>query len=376
MPVTSKSDLGELNQFALIMTNMFQTLTERQERILDLVIRTYIRTGVPVGSKVLVDLYELDFSSATVRNELAALGEMGYLVQLHTSAGRMPTETGYRYFVQKLLGEFRLPLHEREMIRHQFHQARLDMNQWMQLAAAILAHTSHGASFVTAPQRRINHFKHLQLISTQGRLVLMILVLMGGEVNQQMLTLAEPVAQARLSLVAQRLNDLYANATFEEVAALSSNLEPLAADVTRLVLDVLRRADNRAISDIYRDGLVNLLEDEGTRQAVRVLEERTLLADVISGTRTDGARGVQVLIGGEGRWDELKDCAIILSRYGVTEQFSGTVAVIGPTRMSYGRNVAAVRYVADLMSGLVYEYYMDELPAGKPNNEIGVTIHE
>ncbi|MBK7177065.1 MAG: heat-inducible transcription repressor HrcA [Chloroflexi bacterium] len=353
---------------------MFQTLTDRQERILDLVIRTYIRTGIPVGSKMLVEIYDLDVSSATVRNELAALGEMGYLVQMHTSAGRLPSETGYRYFVQKLLGEFRLPLNERQMIRHQFHQARLDMNQWMQLAAAILAHTSQGASFVTAPQRRINQFKHLQLISTQGRLVLMILVLTGGEVNQQMLTLAEPLPQGRLSAVAQRLNDLYSNAAYDEIVALGNYTDTLEAEVTRLILDVIQRADNRAISDIYRDGLVNLLENEGTRQAVKVLEERTLLADVISGTQTAGSRGVQVLIGGEGRWEELKDCTIILSRYGVMEQFSGTVAVIGPTRMMYGRNVAAVRYIADLMSGLVYEYYMDELPTGELKQNFGVEL--
>ena len=348
---------------------MFETLTERQERILDLVTRTYIETGMPVGSNTLVERFEMRVSSATVRNELAALGELGYLVQLHTSAGRIPTEMGYRYFVQKLLGEFRLPMHEQQMIRHQFHQSRLDLNQWMQLAAAILSHTSQGASFVTAPQRRVNRFKHLQLISTQDRLVLMIVVLVGGEVTQQMLTLAEPLPQTRLSLVADRLNELFANAGFEEIQAMANRLDTLEHEVTGLILDVIKRTDSPAISNFYRDGLVNLLEDEGTRQAVRVLEERNLLADVISGSDSINNLGVQVLIGGEGRWEELKDCTIILSRYGVVEQFSGTVAVIGPTRMPYGRNVAAVRYVADLMSGLVYDYYLEGLPEAIPVNE-------
>lgn len=343
---------------------MFQPLTDRQEHILDLVIRTYIETGMPVGSNTLVDRFEMGVSSATVRNELAALGELDYLVQLHTSAGRIPTEMGYRYFVQKLLGEFRLPMHEQQMIRHQFHQSRLDLNQWMQLAAAILSHTSQGASFVTAPQRRVNRFKHLQLISTQDRLVLMIVVLAGGEVTQQMLTLAEPLPQARLSTVAERLNGLFTNFGHEEIQAVLPRLDTLESEVTSLILDVIKRADSRAISNFYRDGLVNLLEDEGTRQAVRVLEERNLLADVISGSDSLNNLGVQVLIGGEGRWEELKDCTIILSRYGVVEQFSGTVAVIGPTRMPYGRNVAAVRYVADLMSGLVSDYYLEGLPEG------------
>ena len=185
---------------------MSESLTDRQEKILGLVVRNYISSGQPVGSKTLVNQYDLDVSSATVRNELALLDEMGFLVQLHTSAGRIPTEVGYRYFVQKLLGEFRLPVHERQMIRHQFHQARLDLDQWMRLAAAILARTSLSASFVTAPRPRSNRFKHMQLISTQGRLVLMILVLYGGEVKQQMLTLAEPLSQARLSLAASSMN--------------------------------------------------------------------------------------------------------------------------------------------------------------------------
>ncbi|MEZ4590379.1 MAG: heat-inducible transcriptional repressor HrcA [Chloroflexota bacterium] len=339
---------------------MFETLTDRQEKILGLVVRNYVETGQPVGSKTLVEQYDLDVSSATVRNELAALDEMGYLVQMHTSAGRIPTEVGYRYFVQKLLGEFRLPLHEQQMIRHQFHQARLDLEQWMQLAAAILARTSLGASFVTAPRPRSNRFKHLQLISTQGRLVLMILVLYGGEVKQQMLTLAEPISQARLSAVADRMNALLVDASYDEaVVRLGHHLDELESDVAKLTLDVLRRSDTRTISDIYRDGLMNIVDDAATRQAVRVLEERTLLANVLAETQTS-QDGVQVVIGGDGRWEELKDCSIILSRYGVADQFSGTVAVIGPTRMSYGRNVAAVQYVANLMSGFVYDYYLEE----------------
>lgn len=338
---------------------MLHPLSDRQETILRLVVRTYVETGQPVGSKTLVENYDLNISSATVRNELATLDDLGYLLQQHTSAGRVPTELGYRYFVQKLLGEFHLPTHEQQMIRHQFHQARLELNQWMQLAAAILSRTSHGASFVTAPYTRANRYKHLQLIATQGRLVLMILVLHSGEVKQQMLTLAEPLPQSRLSFATNHLNELYENATYHEIRKLPAQLDTLEQEVTSLVLDILVRTDNRSISEIYRDGLINLLENEGTRQAVRVLEERTLLANVISEALVPESSGVQVVIGGEGRWEELKECTIIMARYGVPDDFSGTVAVIGPTRMAYGRNVAAVRYVADLMSGFVFDYYAD-----------------
>lgn len=353
---------------------MFPALTERQEYILNLVVQNHINMGRPVGSKTLVDDFDLEISSATVRNELALLSEYGYVVQLHTSAGRVPTVAGYRYFVQKLLGEFHLPYHEQQMIDHQFHQARLDLSQWMQLAAAILARTSQGASFVTAPQPYPNRFKYVQLISTQGRLVLMILVLFGGSVKQQMLTLAEPLSQARLSATANRLNALFENAHYDEIAARLSTLDTLENEVARLVLDILRRTDERPFANIYRDGLTNILDDEGTRQAVRVLEENTLLAHVLTETQTPDIRGIQVVIGGDGRWEELKDCTIILSRYGVMEQFTGTVAVVGPMRMPYGRNVAAVRYIADLMSNFLGEYYLE---APKPeiieDDEVGTS---
>ena len=178
------------------------------------------------------------------------------------------------------------------MIRHQFHQARLDLNQWMRLAAAIMARTSHGASFVTAPRPRHSRFKHVQLISTQGRLVLMVLVLYGGEVKQQMLKLAEPLPQVRLSQAAESLNKLFENQTFQDIQALIDHLETLEEEVTRLIVDVMQRMDGRSISDIYRDGLVYLLEDEGTRQAVKVREERTLLADVISEAQLATSNGV------------------------------------------------------------------------------------
>jgi heat-inducible transcriptional repressor len=264
--------------------------------------------------------------------------------------------------VQRLLGDFELPVRERQMIRHQFHQARLDLEQWMRLAAAVLARTSQGAGVITSPRPRPNRFKHVELISTQGRLVLMILVLYGGDVKQQMLTLAEPLDQETLSAAAERLNRLFDGRSAVEMQARMSLLEgqDLEMDVFRLVVDTIRNADARDFSEIYRDGVVNLLDDVGTRQAVRVLEERTLLADVLSQVADPATTGVQVIIGGEGRWEELKDCAIIVGRYGTDEDLSGTLAVLGPTRMPYGRNISAVRYVADIMSSFIFDYYVDK----------------
>ena len=338
----------------------FQPLSERQRYILGLVVRNYIEAGAPVGSKTLVGNYDLDMSSATVRNELALLDQLGYLQQLHTSAGRIPTELGFRYFVQRLLGDFQLPTVERQMIRHQFHQANAQLEQWLRLAAAVLARTTQGASVITAPRPRLNRFKHVQVISTQGRLVLMILVLYGGQIKQQMLTLAEPLSQVRLSNAAERLNSLFEGRNMDEILARLSQLDDLEDELARLISDIMRVADAKQISDIYRDGLTNLLEDEGTRQAVRVLEQQPLLTNFLSEVSDTDFSSVQVVIGGEGRWEELRDCSIIMSRYGVSEDLVGELAVVGSMRMPYGRNISAVRYVADLMSGFVNDYYSEE----------------
>src|SRR5512136_1627918 len=177
-------------------------LTERQRLILALVVRDYIETAEPVGSKRLVEHDKLDLSSATIRNEMSALTEMGLLRQPHTSAGRVPTEEGYRYFVTHIVYQADLPGPARDTISHQFYQARQDVEQWMPLAASILAQHSKAASIVTAPHSERSRFKHVELISTQGRQVLMVLVMTGGEVSQQILTLAEPVAQELLSQIA------------------------------------------------------------------------------------------------------------------------------------------------------------------------------
>ena len=177
-------------------------LTERQKLILALVIREFVDSTQPVGSKKLVEDYNLDFSSATVRNEMATLTEGGYLQQPHTSAGRIPTEDGYRFFVSQLMGHTILPEQIQRTIQHQFYQARHDFDQWMRLAASILARQSQAASLVTSLHPEHARLKHLELIATRGRQVLMVLVFEGGEVRQQMLALAEPVPQDQLSQVA------------------------------------------------------------------------------------------------------------------------------------------------------------------------------
>ena len=345
---------------------MTDNLTERQKLILALVIRYYIETALPVGSRRLVDHYRLDFSSATVRNEMVALTDLGYLRQPHTSAGRVPTEEGYRYFVRQLMGHTDLPVAVKRTIIHQFYQAGLDVDRWMRLAASVLAHQSQAASLVTAPHAERSQFKHLELIGTHGRQVLMVLVLAGGEVRQQMLALAEPVSQERLSQTAQRLNEMFQGLNAERIAGLSGQMDVLEQDITKLISDDMRRSRNILAGEVYRDGLTHVLSEpefsEGdiARNALRILEERPLLEDLLSRTVMNSEMGgVQVLIGGEGTWEELRECSMILARYGAPGLATGTLGVLGPIRMPYGRTISTVRFVAGLLSDLVVEMHTE-----------------
>jgi heat-inducible transcriptional repressor len=338
-------------------------LTERQEKILALIVHEYIETAKPVSSKRLVSKYNLGISSATVRNEMATLADTNLIRQPHTSAGRVPSEEGYRYFVRKLLGDTGLSSHEKRTISHQFHQARSDVDEWVRLGASVLAQHSRAASVVTTPHPERAIFKHLELINTSGRQVLLVLVLQGGDVRQQMLTLSEVIDQEQLSRIANQIttncNGMYA----EAIAKQSASYSDLGQDVLKLIVEVLARTDAVSAGEIHRDGLSNVLnqpefaDSDSARQALLFLESRGFFEEVLAKALSPHVGGVQVVIGGEGAWEELKDCSMILARYGAQGYATGALGVLGPIRMSYGRTISAVRYVAGLMSDLVIESF-------------------
>ena len=335
-------------------------LTERQKTLLLLIIRDYIESAQPIGSKRLAEHYSINVSPATIRNEMAALTEKGYLRQPHTSAGRVPTEEGYRFFVGQMMHQAELPETVQRTISHQFHQSRPDVDQWMTLAASILAHQSQGVSIVTAPHARKAKYKHVELISTQGRQVLMILVMVGGEVSQQFLTLAEPVSQERLSQTVARLNGLLVGLAVDDIAAVPTRSDALDQDILTLIIQDMRRNANSVSGEVYTDGLTNVLsepefnESEEARRALKIFGEPSTLKDLLDRTSTIGnVGGLQVLIGGEGGWEELRQCSMIVARYGVPGMATGTLGVFGPMRMSYAKTIPTVRFVASLLSDLV-----------------------
>lgn len=232
----------------------------------------------------------------------------------------------------------------------------------MHLAASVLANQSQGASMVTTPRADTPLFQHVELISTQGRQILMVVVLVGGEVTQQLLTLAEPASQERLSRTAARLNDAVAGRRMDEIAAMPSRQDVLEQDILTLILAELRRIAEGVSGEIYTDGLTNMLaepefaESDSVRRAIKLLEQRSTLQALLARTTLHSAvGGLQVLIGGEGGSEDLSECSMVLARYGVPGLATGTLGVLGPMRMSYARTIPTVRFVAGLLSDLVHE---------------------
>lgn len=337
-------------------------LTERRRHLLNIVIQEYIHTAQPVGSSNIARQHDLGVSSATIRNDLAALEKEGLLTHPHTSAGRVPTDAGYRYFAQQVLAtDTELPSAERQEIRVQFKQARRDMDQWLRLSTETLAHASQNAALATPPRAARSSFKHMELVGIQGTKVLLVLVLQDGTVKQQLLDLDEPMEQSELSQISNELNDQLARADSKRITEHYPSLTPFSRQVAMLVAETMERIDSNVNGQIYRDGLVQVLrapefaEGDHVRKIVQVFEQRSLLEQIFG--EYTGVDEIRVVIAGDGRFAELQDISLVLGRYGVADHATGMLGVVGPLRMSYGRTISAVRFVSALMSELIEDIY-------------------
>jgi heat-inducible transcriptional repressor len=349
---------------------MATSLSQRKQRILRALVEEYIHTATPVASEALVRKYRLPFSSATVRHELAGLEEAGLIHQPHTSAGRVPTDLGYRYFVEHLMEESALSLDEQRLIRHQFYQVQDQLDQWVRLTASVMARLLHSAAVMTPPRANEGLLKHFELLSVTDQSVHMVLVLTDGTVKQQRLLLETTIHQEELSALADRLNRLLRDKNLQEVNEVLARQD--FSPVERLVVSSIARILEQhgdLFSDIfYREGVLNILEqpeytrmgpeeerNERVRKVMEVLEQNRFLPALAEQLHTTS--GVQVIIGGENQWDQMKDVSLVVARYGQEGKVGGLLGIIGPTRMQYGRAIAVVRYMAQVMNELLAEMY-------------------
>lgn len=343
-----------------------QHLTARQEHLLRLIVHEYVSARKAVGSKVLVETYDLPFSSATIRNEMAELERAGLIDQPHTSAGRVPTDRGYRYYVEHLIGDPRIPSSEQMMISHQFRQVEAQLEGWMQLAVTVLARNTGNVSVVTAPRMRATEarVKHFELVGIQDQVILLVLVTHESGVKQAFLHWHTPVTQPMLRELADRLNGRFAGRTASEIIAHGETEQGLGLLVTEQVIERLRELDNTTSVTLQHAGLEHALQQpefaggQAAGQIVDLLRGDSFLSALLPQVQPGGtADDVQVFIGTENSANELHPYGIVVATYGVRREVIGLIGVLGPRRMPYERSIGSVRYMAGVMSDLVGRFY-------------------
>ena len=341
----------------------------RAQAILRAVIEEYVTTATPVGSLALVERYTLGVSSATVRSILAELEVNGLLTHPHTSAGRIPTDAGYRFFVESIVDTVPLPAVEQLMIRHQFGQVEFASEHWFRLAATTLASVTRAAGLATPAKPRDAHIRRVDLVAINERMASLILVLREGSIKQALITLDgdDAIDQPTLNQVAALLNERLVDLTAGRAASRLANLrddvrvEALARRVGERIVRIVREYDGAAIEEVFSDGLLNVMEapefaqSDKLRRVFTALENRVYLGELVGSVA--GAGEIQVFIGHENQPLEMQDVSLVLAPYGRLGRAIGVVGVLGPTRMSYSQAIGTVRFVSGLMNELVDHLY-------------------
>ncbi|HEY86880.1 MAG TPA: heat-inducible transcription repressor HrcA [Dehalococcoidia bacterium] len=342
-------------------------LSPRAETILKSIVGQYIVKAVPVPSQSIINDYELGVSSATIRNEMAHLEQAGYITRCHPSSGSVPCDKGYRYYVELLTG-LDLPLAEQRLISHLFHQVEKEVEVWLRLAATLMARLAQNVAVVALPKSVNCRFKYVEVVALQDSLALVVLILRGARVKQQLATFDQVVSQPELTAIANKLNTAYSGLTSSQILAEATGLLPIEQQLTDCLVKIMQTEDEQEYDEPYLDGLHFMLNQPEFGHSYRVLtlmeliEHRNLLQAIIP--PEIAGYGVQVVIGKENKAELIQDYSVVISRYGLPEEAVGVIGVVGPTRMPYARAISTVGYLSSVLSELVAELYGRETPTG------------
>ena len=334
-------------------------LDPRAQHLLKTLIERYVSDGQPVGSRALSRHSGLDLSPATVRNVMADLEEMGFIASPHTSAGRVPTAKGYRFFVDSLM--VAKPLEQVEIRRLEGELTAERPQQLASAAAGMLSQLTHFAGLVMTPRRREPAFRHLEFLRLAERRVLLILVTSEGDVQNRILHTEQPFTQAQLVEAANYFNQNYAGQPPAAIRArIAGELRALSADIARLMTAAVDAGEGALAQDeaLVVSGERNLLDTEdfaSNMQRLRGLfdlfDQKTSILHLLDVAQR--AQGVRIYIGGESGLAPLDECSIVTAPYEANGRVIGTLGVIGPTRMAYERVVPIVDVTAKLLSNVI-----------------------
>ena len=339
-------------------------VSERQRLILRHIVDDYIHDAVPISSESLARNHRhLGVSPATVRNEVAALEEQGYISRPHSSAGSVPDDSAYRLYVESVLAEEgpHVPSHQRTAISRRFRKVEDDVDQWGSVAAALIAQIVGNLGIATFPKTSVSRVKHLELVPVQDFLALLIVVLEQAKLRKQLIRFPEPLGNAEMEYMSTRLRSHVTGLTHQEISIRPMSLTPLERQAVDATIVMLREEDDSAHEDHYVRGLRNLLDQpefvdyEKVRPIVHGIEDGSLIETALE--EAPVGEVVRVVIGQENRGTALRPLSVVICRYGVPGHALGTIGVIGPTRMEYNRAISGIGFISSIMNGMVRSIY-------------------
>lgn len=338
-------------------------LDERKIKILYAIIQTYLETGEPVGSRTISKYSDLKLSSATIRNEMSDLEEMGYIIQPHTSAGRIPSDKGYRLYVDHLIQEKDREVTELKelMIR------RTDkMEQVLKQVVKVLASNTNYATMISAPQYHQNKLKFIQLSKVDANQILAVIVAEGNVIRNRLIPVCEELDAESILKLNILLNTMLNGKTIAEInLQMISSMKEQAGIHSNIISDVVDAVAEAIHSDegmeIYTGGATNIfrypeLSDNGkASELIQTLEEKQMLAELVTETLNKEDKGIQVYIGSESPIQSMKDCSVVTATYELGQGLQGTIGIIGPKRMDYENVMSTLKTLMDQLDDVFHK---------------------
>ncbi|MCX7746838.1 MAG: heat-inducible transcriptional repressor HrcA [Clostridia bacterium] len=329
-------------------------LDDRKRRILRAIIDDYIDTAEPIGSRTIARKHELGLSSATIRNEMSDLEEMGYLAQPHTSAGRIPSDKGYRMYVDKLMELKELQPEEIENIKRSLEVQINELSQLIRNASVVMSRITKYTSMAITPQMKKSTLKAVQIVPIESGKALIIVVASTGVVRNTLIRIPETVAPDFLIRVSNALNDKLCGYTLERVnLSIQSDIErelglpeDLVIPIVSGVMECINQID---YPEVYLNGTTNIFNYPEFRDIVKakeflnVLDEKEVLQRILKYSTEE--RNIQIQIGAENSVEKIRDCSLVTATYRIGDLVIGSIGVIGPTRMEYSKVISSMDYI-------------------------------
>jgi len=353
-----------INFPALYKIEVISMLDERKIKVLWAVIDSYIRGAEPVGSRTISKEYDLGISSATIRNEMSDLEELGYLSKPHISSGRVPSDKAYRFYVNNIIknNQIKTDVRKKEEIKRLLTQESIEIDELLQNSAKILSAITSYTALAVSPRIKNMRLKHIQLVSIDDNEVLIILVGSSGIVKNLVLRTKDVVSEDHLERVSNFLNHKLKGYTINEIGTsikhdILREMHQYKNLIDRVILETINSFDHYNDVQVYADGVTNIFDFPEYKDAskaktfISFIEDKDQLIDLLLKNSLNSE--IEITIGSENIYDQIKDCSLITTTYRLGDKIIGKIGVIGPTRMDYLMAISSLKLFSENLSEIL-----------------------